>query len=155
MKIKKDIIAIFEEECDCYEKYGKCLHNNGGHYHDTIKRYKFDIYDDNEQIDSVLIDVVTESRDFLSGDIYLTLVYNPPKKYFAVIAEEYDVGEDMQYVKDVIAYKDSESLINCISDISNEIQDKVIGDYYSGQTVILDTWTTDSYGLTQLFFVEE
>ena len=31
--------SLWEEPCDCYEKYGQIRHNNGGNYHATLELY--------------------------------------------------------------------------------------------------------------------
>lgn len=34
--LSKGLIVSMYEPCDCYERYGRILHNNGGNYHQIV-----------------------------------------------------------------------------------------------------------------------
>ena len=47
------------ERCDCYEKYGRCMHSNGGNYHRVVRA---------TVLECGLLIEDTDTREWFSGD---------------------------------------------------------------------------------------
>ena len=72
-----EYITLYEEECDCYQKHGRCLHVNGGNYHD-IENLVLVWYQD--QLIGFGIEETT-TRESFPGDEFDTLVADPEGIY--------------------------------------------------------------------------
>jgi len=57
---------LFEEDCDCYKKHGRVMHNNGGNYHQLVYMIVSDDY-------IALIDSDTSDSFGRDGENYITV----------------------------------------------------------------------------------
>lgn len=40
-EIKHEVVTLYEEPCDCLDKHGRILHDNGGNYHRVVRVHTF------------------------------------------------------------------------------------------------------------------
>ena len=94
------------EECNCYEKYGSVMHNNGGEYHEIVRIYRLDR-------EHFLV-IFTDTREFFSADeISYVVVRKKGRKWYN---DKYSVmvrADDSVYI---LGRKDVEKIIRARTD---------------------------------------
>lgn len=75
--------SLWQEPCDCYEKYGQIRHNNGGNYHATLELYVGSGY-------AVVYSSDTSEQFPMDGSLFITAKDNGWDEYYAQYECEYD-----------------------------------------------------------------
>jgi hypothetical protein len=79
----KKVLSI-NEVCDCYEKYGSIMHNNGGNYHSVIVVYEI------PNTDYYIFRYGNTREDFCNDEYHLwvVLINDEPKYSFLIRSDE-------------------------------------------------------------------
>ena len=85
------VTTLYTEDCDCYERFGKCMHFNGGNYHRRDYLHSFHNNDD-----YAIVLEETDTRESSSFDNLICLTHKD--SHFELVSER-----DLDY-SDIIAY---------------------------------------------------
>ena len=72
---------LYAEACDCYERFGQCMHNNGGNYHRRILLHSVT---DGDRYAVILED--TDTREYFNGDPFVYLIHSGD--YFKLVSKQ-------------------------------------------------------------------
>ncbi len=108
-------VLVIAEKCDCWEKYGGVMHNNGGNYHSEIR--VFEIPDT-----EYYLFVYGNTREYFVGDEYegfIILIDDKPAYSFLLRDDESYALYDKEKTKRIIkSYEEDENY--CLEYIDTE-----------------------------------
>lgn len=112
--VERKSITLHQEPCDCYEKHGRVMHNNGGNYHAIERVHTFS---DGEGNWCVVLER-TDTREGFPMDEYDALLFSDERGWEMVTrwhdvippCEENNIVAEFRYGEaQIIAHSDAHS----------------------------------------------